>query len=163
MCQYPVVRSTTTKVEIIIFMLWWINFVFKMKSLRPPKMKIILSKKYLNKNKMLQIWAEQILVLIQFSSTSLGPNSKIYRRPFSKGCDVGCHTQNSFIIYRQCAHIGRELWSSGYGRSLMFKRSWVPGTEYWMDIFSHWFVVKNLMCVWEDKNKLKRRRGWPHF
>ena len=32
-----------------------------------------------------------------------------------------------------------------------------------MDIFSHLFVVKIVMCVWKDKNKWKRGRGWPIF
>ena len=29
--------------------------------------------------------------------------------------------------------------------------------------FSHLFVVKIVMCVWKDQNKLKRGRGWPIF
>ena len=28
-----------------------------------------------------------------------------------------------------------------------------PGTGYWMDICSHLFVVKIVMCVCKDKNK----------
>ena len=29
--------------------------------------------------------------------------------------------------------------------------------------FSHLFVVKFVICVWNDTNKLKRGRGWPIF
>ena len=29
--------------------------------------------------------------------------------------------------------------------------------------FSHLFVVKIVICVWEDENKWKRGRGWPIF
>ena len=33
-----------------------------------------------------------------------------------------------------------------------------PGTIYWMNIFSHKFVVKIVkMFVWKDKNKMKKR------
>ena len=49
----------------------------------------------------------------------------------------------------------REPWSSGNGWQLMFKRLWVrfpaPNTG-WIDIFSHWNVVKIvLMFVWKDR------------
>ena len=61
--------------------------------------------------------------------------------------------------------VRREPWSSGYGKRLLFQRSVSlnPSTIYWMDIFSHLFVVKFVMCVWKDENKLKRGRGWPIF
>ena len=59
---------------------------------------------------------------------------------------------------------GREPWYSGYGRRLMFQRSWVripaPHTRW---TFSHLFVVKVLMFVWKDKNKWKRSREWTIF
>ena len=45
-------------------------------------------------------------------------------------------------------NLGRELWSSGYGRRLMFEK------------LSHWFVVKIVLFVWKDQNKQKRDRGW---
>ena len=38
-----------------------------------------------------------------------------------------------------------------------------PSTVYWMDIFSHLFVVQLVMFVWKDKNKGKRGLGWPFF
>ena len=47
----------------------------------------------------------------------------------------------------------------------MFKRSWVripaPNTG-WIDIFSHWFVVKIvLMIIWKDWNKRKEAGVGP--
>ena len=60
---------------------------------------------------------------------------------------------------------GREPWSGGYGRRLMFRRSWVwiPAL-YTGWTFSHLFVVKVVMMfVWKDKKKRKRGRGWPIF
>ena len=50
---------------------------------------------------------------------------------------------------------GREPWSSGYGRQLMFKRSWVQITALytgWTWYFSNWFVVKIVLFVWKDRN-----------
>ena len=38
-----------------------------------------------------------------------------------------------------------------------------PSTVYWMDIFSQIFVVRIVMFVLKDENKLKRGRGWPIF
>ena len=62
--------------------------------------------------------------------------------------------------------MGREPWSSGYGRRLVFGRSWVwipaPYTG-WTWHFSHLFALKFLLFVWKDKNKWKRGRGWPIF
>ena len=57
--------------------------------------------------------------------------------------------------------IGREPWSSGYGRRLMCQRSWVRiPTCAWH--YSHLFVVKIvMMCVRKDENEWKRGRGWP--
>ena len=57
---------------------------------------------------------------------------------------------------------GREPWSSGYGRLLVFKRSWVQiPAPYTGRTFSHLFVVK-LYCLFKKtKNKWKRGRGWP--
>ena len=36
-------------------------------------------------------------------------------------------------------------------------------TIYWMDIFSHLYVVKILMFVWKDKNKWKSGRRWKYI
>ena len=38
-----------------------------------------------------------------------------------------------------------------------------PGIVYWMDIFSHLFVVKLIMCVSKDENKLKEAGVGPFF
>ena len=40
-------------------------------------------------------------------------------------------------------------------------RRFDPSTIYWMDIFSHLFVVKIVMFVWKDKNKLKEAGNCP--
>ena len=50
----------------------------------------------------------------------------------------------------------REPWSCGYERRLMFQRSWVQiQAPYTGWTFLHFFVVKIVMCVWNDKNRLK--------
>ena len=61
--------------------------------------------------------------------------------------------------------IGREPWSSGYGKRLTFQGSWVriqaPDTG-WTWHFSYWIVVKIALFVWKKtENKRKRGRGWP--
>ena len=51
---------------------------------------------------------------------------------------------------------GREPWSSGNGKRLVFRRSWVQIlTPYtlWTYHFSHIFVVGIVMFVWKDENK----------
>ena len=61
---------------------------------------------------------------------------------------------------------GRESWSSGYRRRLMFQRSWVWILALYTGwtFFSHLFVVKIvMMCVWKDENKWKRDRVCPIF
>ena len=57
---------------------------------------------------------------------------------------------------------GRKPCSSGYGRRLMFRRSWVwiPAPD---GHFSHLFVVKIVIFVWKDEKIKKRDRGWPIF
>ena len=41
-------------------------------------------------------------------------------------------------------------------------RGFEIGTVYWMDIFSHIFVVKICnVCLKKTENKRKRRLGWP--
>ena len=56
---------------------------------------------------------------------------------------------------------GMLPWSSGYGRRLMFQRSWVqiPVPYTGWTVFSHLFVVKNVLFVRRDENKRKRGRG----
>ena len=59
--------------------------------------------------------------------------------------------------------LGRELWSSGYGRRLMFQRLWVriPAPYTVWTFFTYLFVEKFVICVWKDENKWKRGRDWP--
>ena len=49
----------------------------------------------------------------------------------------------------------------------MFERSWVwipvLYTGWTFGHFSHWFVVKIVLFVWKDRNKLKRGCGRPIF
>ena len=60
---------------------------------------------------------------------------------------------------------GRERWSSGYGRSLVFKRSWVrilsPCT---VRSFFTYICCKNcIVCLENIKNKREKRPGLAHF
>ena len=59
---------------------------------------------------------------------------------------------------------GREPWSCGYGRRLMFERLWVRiPAPYGQDIFSHWFVVKIVLFVWKDEKFTKKWPGLAHL
>ena len=60
------------------------------------------------------------------------------------------------------ATMGREPWSSGYGRRLVYWRSWgrIPTNDvFWMVIFSPKFAVKIVMFVWKDKKVKARSTG----
>ena len=71
------------------------------------------------------------------------------------GDGMNCSTNSAVIKWW-------EPWYSGYGRRLMFQRSWVQiPAPYTRWTFSHLFVVKIVMCVWKDKNKWKRVQYWP--
>ena len=63
-----------------------------------------------------------------------------------------------------CSHMWTEPWSSGYGRRLMFQKSWfriqAPYTEW---TFSHLFVPKIVMFVWKDENKRKKMPGFAQI
>ena len=62
--------------------------------------------------------------------------------------------------------LGREPWSSGYGWRLTFWRSWVwiPCTVYFMEIFSHVFIVKIVMVfVWKDRKFTIKEAGVGPF
>ena len=58
---------------------------------------------------------------------------------------------------------GREPWSSGYGRTLMFQGREFQSRQCILDghFFTYLFVVKFVMCVWKEENKWKRCCGWP--
>ena len=47
--------------------------------------------------------------------------------------------------------VGREPWSSGYGRRLVFQT------------FSHLFVIRIVMFVWKDENKQKEAEDGPFY
>ena len=57
--------------------------------------------------------------------------------------------------------VGWEPWSCGYGRRLMFQRSWVriPALYTGWTFFTYIFVVKFVMCL-KRRKKWKRGRGW---
>ena len=38
-----------------------------------------------------------------------------------------------------------------------------PSARYWMDVFSHLFVLRIVIFVLKDKNKRKRSQGWRIF
>jgi len=61
----------------------------------------------------------------------------------------------------------REPWSSGYGKRLTFHVPKVvgsnPSTVYWMDIFTHLFVVKICTVCLKRPKINKKRPGLAHF
>ena len=56
---------------------------------------------------------------------------------------------------------GREPRSSGYGRRLMFQRSWVWIPAPYTGHFLHFFVVKSVLFGWKDQNKWKGAWNGP--
>ena len=62
---------------------------------------------------------------------------------------------------------GRQPWSSGYGRRLLFKRLWVWIPALYTGCtwhFWHWFVIIIVLFTFDKtKNKRKIARGWPIF
>ena len=59
------------------------------------------------------------------------------------------------LLRLKCSMGVREPWSSGYGRRVMFQRSWVRIRLLEGHFFTYLFVVKFVMCVLKDENKLK--------
>ena len=58
----------------------------------------------------------------------------------------------------------QESRSSDYGRRLLLLVVGLnPSTVYWMDIFSHLFVIKLVMCLSKDENKQKEAKDGPSF
>ena len=56
--------------------------------------------------------------------------------------------------------IGREPWSSGYGKKLTSKVVGSnPGNVYWMDIFSHIFFYKNCNDVCLERPKINEKEA----
>ena len=63
-------------------------------------------------------------------------------------------------IFKTFVYLRREPWSSGYGWRHMFCRPWVQiPAPYTGWTFLHLFVVKIVMFVWKDENKIRRGRG----
>ena len=53
---------------------------------------------------------------------------------------------------------GREPWYSGYGRRLMFERSWVQILAPYTGWTWHWFIVKIVLFVWKDQKIIKIKK-----
>ena len=69
---------------------------------------------------------------------------------------------NTFYVLKQVL-IGREPWSSGYGRRLMFQRSWVwIPTQYTGWTIFH-IPIWCTKCVWKNENKWKEAGVGPFF
>ena len=70
-----------------------------------------------------------------------------------------CHSATPQTIL-----LGWEPWSCGYGRRLMFQRSWIripgPYTTGWI-FFLHLFVVKIVKYVWKTKINKKEAGVGP--
>ena len=71
------------------------------------------------------------------------------------------------VLFPVCNYyyvLGREPWSSGYGRRLMFQWLWVrilaPYTRW---TFFHIFCCKNCNVCFKRQNKWKRGRGLTIF
>ena len=67
-----------------------------------------------------------------------------------------CSPCNKYTLY------GRESWSSGYGKRLMFQRLWVqiPAPYTWWTFFT-FFVLNILLFVWKAKNIQKEAGNCP--
>ena len=59
----------------------------------------------------------------------------------------------------------REPWSSGYGRRLVFKRSWVriPALYTGWTFFTFIYCKNCIVCLKKTENKRKRGRDWLIF
>ena len=69
-------------------------------------------------------------------------------------------------IMLDVSKIGQEPWSGGYGRLLMFERSWfqiLPLNTGCTWLFLHLFVVKIVLFVWKRPKINERRLGLAHF
>ena len=97
--------------------------------------------------------------IASFSSLQNGS----YTLPRKPETDAGktsfCRLWRLVGTHKLIIFIGWEPWSSGYGRRLIFQRSWVwiPAL-YTGWTFSLLFVIKIVMFLWKDENK--RKRGW---
>ena len=72
--------------------------------------------------------------------------------PWTSGFGSDCSTNWTTVQTVKSYDIGRDSYSSGYGRWLMFERSWVLiPVQYtgWTWHFSHLFVVKIVSLLWK--------------
>ena len=93
----------------------------------------------------------------------LGQNGRELARDVGQGED-GAH-EGEHCARQERRLVRLESWSSGYGRILMIKRSWVwipaPDTRW---SFLHWFfVVKIVLFAWKTQKYTKRGHGWSIF
>ena len=66
-----------------------------------------------------------------------------------------------YVLNRDGISLVQWLWEENHVPKVVGSN---PGTVNWMDIFSHIFVVKIVMILFEKtENKQKRSRGWPIF
>ena len=79
--------------------------------------------------------------------TDCGFESRCHRITVFHHADLGLNPKRNIRFF-----VGRQPWSSGYGRRLMFERSWVqilaPCTG-WLWHFLNWFVFKKYYCLFE--------------
>ena len=71
------------------------------------------------------------------------------------------HWQISCFLYNKMFGLGREPWSSGYSRRLVFKRSWVRNHHRMLDRHNS-YLYKNCIKTTENKRLRKRLRMVHH-
>ena len=70
--------------------------------------------------------------------------------------------QYTVLLYTQVLHSIHINLSTFFCKFFVWKKeNEQKEAVYWMDIFSHLFVVKIVMIVWNDVNKWKRGRDGP--
>ena len=109
---------------------------------------------------------------LSVSSSSCNWKFYSFAKPYLTGTNRA--NEHSFTIHLPSYRLkfvvcGREPWSSGYGRRLVFWRSWVPILAlytYWMDIFRRWIMRERKTNKWKKccpfkiENRLVKLRDW---
>ena len=71
------------------------------------------------------------------------------------------------LFNKNVLKIGREPWSSGYGRRIMFKRLWarilLPYTGWTWHFFTLICCISFVVSLKRLKTSKKEARGWPNF